>query len=106
MRLIRIINWRCKMSIICESGAGHAVGEFVQNIITVSMYENMPNYFRGVASIIGWISHEMIVEPIIDASVCYPDKAYYAVNNFIYNPISIIYDLTENIHNMISINNV
>ncbi len=93
------------MSIICESGVGHAVGEFVQSIITVSMYEKMPKYFKGVASIIGWISHEMIVEPMIDASICYPDKVYYAVNNFIYNPISIIDDLTENVCSMISINN-
>ncbi len=50
------------MSMICESGIGHVVGHFVEQLYN--------RCTKNTNSIEGYFLHEFIVEPIIDYKVC------------------------------------
>ena len=87
------------MSFICESGIGHVIGEFAQSGITVYLHEK--EFFKGFEIFIGWFVHEIVIEPIIDASICYTQETFYTVYNLLSNPISASFDLTANVGNFI-----
>ncbi len=78
------------MSIICESGIGHAAGDAAENAITIILQGRIG---IALAKTIGWVAHELIVEPIIDSVICYPQKSY----DFIFDPISEFKNLAYNI---------
>ena len=51
------------MSIICESGIGHAVGEIAEIIFNT--------YTGNAKPVLGYIIHEGLIEPIFDYITCY-----------------------------------
>jgi len=50
------------MSMICESGIGHVVGHFAEQLYN--------QYTKSVSSKVGYFIHEFIVEPIVDYIIC------------------------------------